>query len=120
MVPPAHQRGGAACPAGPAEMPGGTGHSIIERTLVAQGLESRIVLRVQNFLALPSIVAASELIAIVPYSAVSQISPKNAVRLLPLPVEIPSFDVRQCWHERYHDDPGHRWLRQQFAELFGA
>ncbi len=101
-------------------MPGGTGHSIIERTLVAQGLESRIVLRVQNFLALPSIVAASELIAIVPYSAVSQISPKNAVRLLPLPVEIPSFDVRQCWHERYHDDPGHRWLRQQFAELFGA
>lgn len=99
--------------------PGGTGHGIIERTLVALGLESRIALRVQNFLVLPSIVAASELLAIVPHSVGSQISPKDAVKLLPLPVDIPAFDIRQCWHERYHDDPGHRWLRQQFAELFG-
>jgi DNA-binding transcriptional LysR family regulator len=92
-------------------MPGGTGHGIIERTLVAHGLEDRIALRVQNFLVLPSIVAASELIAIVPHSVGSQISPQDAVKLLPLPVDIPAFDVRQCWHERYHDDPGHRWLR---------
>lgn len=101
-------------------MPGGTGHGIIERTLVAHGLESRIALRVQNFLVLPSIVAASDLIAIVPHSVGSQISPKDAVKLLPLPVDIPAFDIRQCWHERYHDDPGHRWLRQQFMELFSA
>jgi DNA-binding transcriptional LysR family regulator len=100
-------------------MPGGTGHGIIERTLVAHGLESRIALRVQNFLVLPSIVAASDLIAIVPHSVGSQISPQDAVKLLALPVDIPAFDVRQCWHERYHDDPGHRWLRQQFMELFG-
>ena len=100
-------------------MPGGTGHGIIERTLVAHGLESRIALRVQNFLVLPSIVAASDLIAIVPHSVGSQISPQDAVKLLPLPVDIPAFDVRQCWHERFHDDPGHRWLRQQFMELFG-
>ena len=99
-------------------MPGGTGHGIIERTLVAHGLESRIALRVQNFLVLPSIVATSDLIAIVPHSVGSQISPQDAVKLLPVPVAIPDFDVRQCWHERYHDDPGHRWLRQQFAELF--
>lgn len=101
-------------------MPGGTGHGIIERTLVAHGLESRIALRVQNFLVLPSIVAASELIAIVPHSVGSQISPQDAVKLMPVPVAIPAFDVRQCWHERYHDDPGHRWLRQQFVELFRA
>ncbi|MBN8477255.1 LysR family transcriptional regulator [Sulfuritalea sp.] len=101
-------------------MPGGTGHGIIERTLVDHGLESRIALRVQNFLVLPSIVAASDLIAIVPHSVGSQISPRDAVKLLPLPVDIPAFDIRQCWHERYHDDPGHRWLRQQFMELFSA
>ena len=100
-------------------MPGGTGHGIIERTLVAHGLESRIALRVQNFLVLPSIVAASDLIAIVPHSVGSQISPQDAVKLLALPVDIPAFDVRQCWHERYHDDPRHRWRRQQFMELFG-
>ena len=30
------------------------------------------------------------------------------------------FDIRQCWHERMHDDAGHRWLRRRIAELFAA
>jgi hypothetical protein len=37
-----------------------------------------------------------------------QISPQIAVKVLPLPINIPAFDVRHCWHERYHDDPVHR------------
>lgn len=98
--------------------PGGTGHDIIERALIDHGLEDRIVLRVQNFLVLPSIVAASDLVAIVPRSVGSQISRLEHVKLLPLPLPIPEFDIRQCWHERYHGDPANRWLRQQFAELF--
>jgi DNA-binding transcriptional LysR family regulator len=101
-------------------MPGGTGHGIIERTLVAHGLESRIALRVQNFLVLPSIVAASDLIAIVPHSVGSQISPTGCGQAAAAAGGHPAFDIRQCWHERYHDDPGHRWLRQQFMELFGV
>ncbi len=50
---------------------------------------------------------------------VRQISPQIAVKLLPRPVGIRAFDVRQYRHERCHDDPVHRWLRQQFAELIG-
>ena len=98
--------------------PGGWGHGIIERTLVDHRLEHRIALRLQNFLVLASIVAASDLVAIVPHSVGSQLSRDLDVRLLPLPIPIPAFDVRQCWQERFHDDAGHRWLRQQFAELF--
>ena len=100
--------------------PAGTGHGVIERTLVAHGLEDRIVLRVQNFLVLPSIVATTDLVALVPHSVGSQLSRHNDVRLLPVPIPIPSFDVKQCWHERFHEDPGNRWLRQQFADLFRA
>ena len=98
--------------------PAGTGHDIIERALVKHGLEERIVLRVQNFLVLPSIIAATDLIALVPHSVGSQLSRQNDVRLLPVPIAIPAFDVKQCWHERFHDDAGNRWLRRQFAELF--
>ncbi len=98
--------------------PAGTGHGIIERALIEHGLESRIVLRVQNFLVLPSIVATTDLIALVPHSVGSQLSRHNDIKLLPVPIPIPAFDVKQCWHERFHADAGNRWLRQQFASLF--
>lgn len=98
--------------------PAGTGHGIIERSLVEHGLEHRIALRVQNFLVLPGIVAATDLIALVPHSVGSQLWRKNDVKLLPVPISIPAFDVKQCWHQRFHDDAGNRWLRRQFAELF--
>lgn len=98
--------------------PGGWGHGIIERTLVEHGLEQRITLRMQNFLVLASIVASTDMVAIVPHSVGSQLSQHNDVKLLPLPIPIPAFDIKQCWQERFHDDRGNRWLRQQFAELF--
>ncbi|MCX7167331.1 MAG: LysR family transcriptional regulator [Rhodocyclales bacterium] len=100
--------------------PGGWGHGIIERTLVEHGLEQRITLRMQNFLVLASIVATTDMVAIVPHSVGSQLSQHNDVKLLPLPIAIPAFDIKQCWQERFHDDKGNRWLRQQFAELFSA
>jgi DNA-binding transcriptional LysR family regulator len=100
--------------------PAGTGHGVIERKLMEHGLENRIVLRVQNFLVLPSIVATTNLIALVPHSVGSQLSRNNDIKLLPVPISIPAFDVKQCWHERFHDDEGNRWLREQFAELFAV
>jgi len=99
-------------------MPAGTGHGVILRTLMEHGLEDRIVLQVQNFLVLPNIVATTDLLAIVPHSVGSQLSRHIDVKLLPLPIPIPPFVIKQCWHERFYDDAGNRWLRQQFAELF--
>ncbi len=92
---------------------------MIERKLIEHGLEARITLRMQNFLVLASIVATTDMVAIVPHSVGSQLSQHNDVKLLPLPITIPPFDVKQCWQERFHDDRGNRWLRQQFMELFG-
>ncbi|MDP3512958.1 MAG: LysR family transcriptional regulator [Sulfuritalea sp.] len=100
--------------------PGGWGHGIIERALIEHGLEQRIVLRMQNFLVLASIVATTDMVAIVPHSVGSQLSQHNDVRLLSLPIAIPAFDIKQCWQERFHDDRGNRWLRQQFVDLFRA
>ncbi|MCW5771297.1 MAG: hypothetical protein KIT16_06645 [Rhodospirillaceae bacterium] len=38
--------------------------------------------------------------------------------VLPLPVDIPKFQVKQHWHERFHQDPGNRWLRGEVVALF--
>jgi DNA-binding transcriptional LysR family regulator len=101
-------------------LPAGTGHSVVLRALMEHGLDHRIVLQVQNFLVLPNIIATTDLLAIVPHSVGSQLSRYNDIKLLPVPITIPTFDIKQCWHERFHDDAGIRWLRQQFAELFAS
>ncbi|RTL54203.1 MAG: LysR family transcriptional regulator [Rhodocyclaceae bacterium] len=99
-------------------LPFGTGHGIVEQTLLKMGLQDRIMLRVQNFLVLPAIVASTDLMAIVPHSVASQLSADHALRLVKPPIQLPEFDVKQCWHERYHSDPGNQWLRGQLADLF--
>jgi DNA-binding transcriptional LysR family regulator len=98
--------------------PHGTGHSVLEQSLLKLGLQERIVLRVQNFLVLPAIVTQTDLVAMVPRSAANQLSSAYALRLMPLPIALPEFVIRQCWHERFHTDAGNQWLRQQMAQLF--
>jgi hypothetical protein len=44
---------------------------------------------------------------------------QEAIKLLDPPVALPSYDVKQHWHERFHADPGNFWLRTTFVELFG-
>ncbi len=39
--------------------------------------------------------------------------------MLELPIEIPKFNIAQYWHDRFHTDPGNRWLRGVFARLYG-
>jgi hypothetical protein len=31
---------------------------------------------------------------------------------------LPGFEVKQYWHERFHNDPGNQWLRHTIASLF--
>jgi hypothetical protein len=50
---------------------------------------------------------ATELPAIVSYRYGAAMAGSENVRMLPVPVELPSFQLRQHWHERYHGDaPG--------------
>ena len=98
--------------------PHGTGHSVLEQSLLKLGLQERIVLRVQNFLVLPAIVIQTDLVAMVPRSAANQLASAYALKLMPLPIVLPEFVVKQCWHERFHTDAGNQWLRSQIAQIF--
>lgn len=97
----------------------GTGHAIVDKVLVAEGVERRVALRLPSFLGAARIVAQTELLAIVPHRYGAAMADSEDVRMLPVPVELPSFQVKQHWHERYHADASNRWLRQVFARLFG-
>ena len=78
------------------------------------------MLRVPSFLGVARIVAQTELLVIVPRLLGDTLASQEPVQLLEPPVVLPSYKVKQHWHERFHADAGNVWLRRTMAELFAA
>ena len=66
------------------------------------------------------IVAHTELIVTVPRVLGEVLATQEPVRLLELPFALPSYAVKQHWHERFHAEPGNGWLRRTVAQLSGG
>jgi DNA-binding transcriptional LysR family regulator len=95
----------------------GTGHAIVDKVLGQQGYERKIVLKVSSFLGVARLVARTELLVIVPRRLGEALAQQERVRALDPPVSLPTFAVKQHWHERFHADAGNAWLRKTLAEL---
>ena len=96
----------------------GTGHSIVEKVLARKNVRRRVALEVPSFLGVARIVAQTELLVIVPRLLGETLATQEPVQILPPPVALPTYRVKQHWHERFHADSGSRWLRATTSELF--
>jgi DNA-binding transcriptional LysR family regulator len=96
----------------------GTGHYVVAQALARLRPAPRIGLRVPQFLALPLIVGAGDMLATVPLPLAYELRRAANVKLLAHPLRLPRIEIRQFWHERYHDDPANRWLRETVVRLF--
>ena len=96
----------------------GTGHSIIEKVFAKHGIKRDVALRLPSFLGVARIVAQTELLVIVPRRLGDMLALQENVAVLDPPVKLPSYSVKQHWHERFHADPANVWLRRTLSELF--
>lgn len=96
----------------------GTGQQLLEATVKEQGVERSVVLKLPGFLGLPAIVSTTDLIATLPRHIGETLARVAGLQVLPCPVPIPGFTVKQHWHARYHHDPANVWLRSVCADLF--
>ncbi len=96
----------------------GTGQQLIERAFARQSLTRNVALELPGFLGLTAILASSDLVATLPRHIGSTLAQAADLRVLPCPVAIDGFTVKQYWHTRYHHDAGNRWLRELCASLF--
>jgi DNA-binding transcriptional LysR family regulator len=96
----------------------GTGHAIVDKVLAQQGIDRRVVLRLVSFLGVARIVAQTELLVLVPRLLGETLALQERVQVLDPPVPLPTYGVKQHWHERFHADAANIWLRNTFAELF--
>jgi DNA-binding transcriptional LysR family regulator len=89
----------------------------VEKALAALGLELDVKVIVPSFPAVLAVVAASDLIGLVPRSFCA--SPlASGIETFALPVTTPEIVISQIWHPRLDADVGHRWLRGVIFSAF--
>jgi DNA-binding transcriptional LysR family regulator len=96
----------------------GKSHELFEETLAAQGLTRRVALSIPHFLAIPLVVAESDLIVTVPYAIGASFAKMANLKMLRPPIQVGQPEVKQHWHARFHHDQVNRWIRGVVAELF--
>lgn len=75
---------------------------------------------IPGFLGLGAIVSNTDLLATLPRHIGVKLAATHGLAVHACPVALPGFTVKQHWHARFHQDPGHQWLRGLCAALFTA
>ena len=97
----------------------GTGHeAAVARAVARHRLHRRVALTIPHFMALPAIIAQTDLIVTVPRRLAQTFASFPNVTLMEAPIRIPSFDIKQHWHKRYHHDDANKWMRRLLGDLF--
>lgn len=86
-----------------------------DKVLAETGRSRRVVFSVPSFLLAPTIVASSDLVALVPLRLAAL--HKDLVDQIDPPFQSPSFAVDLLWHPRRQNDPAHVWLRSRVARI---
>lgn len=86
-----------------------------DAALAQLGRDRRVALSVPSFLVLKEILAVDDLIAFAPSRLID--SSETGIRQIRAPVKIPGFSVVAAWHNRTHQDPALRWVRERLARL---
>jgi DNA-binding transcriptional LysR family regulator len=81
---------------------------------------SNILLRVPSFIAAAIVAAQSDGVATLPANLAYNLAGPLDLAVFKTPVALPRIEIAQFWHERFHRDPAHRWIRAITFELFSG
>jgi DNA-binding transcriptional LysR family regulator len=90
----------------------------VDQAFAVADVPRRVAVRAAHSMGMTSIVSSTDLLVIVPGRLAAACRELADVNILALPIEVPKFQIKLHWHERFHHDPGNRWLRGLVAELF--
>ena len=91
---------------------GGGFQAATDKVLAAKGMARRVALSVPHFTFVMSVLANSDLVAMLPARLVRN---TGVLRVVEAPLDVPGYEMTMLWHERSHRDPAHRWLREYIA-----
>ena len=94
-----------------------TAYTPAVQQLRALGVEPRLELVTESFLALPFVVAGTDRIALIQRRLATLLADAAGVRVLECPWDVVPLKQSLWWHPIYRADPGHRWLRGLVAQV---
>lgn len=77
----------------------------------------RIAFMVQDFVVVPQMIAATDLVATVPERFARRVTDKFSLQMLKPPFNLPDICISAYWHERTHTMPVHQWFRKMLADV---
>ena len=97
----------------------GCSNGEIDRLLRDEGLQRRIAVSVPHWRTAPSMISNTDLILTVATRTLDNALLDEELVSLSPPLLIPPFPFVQIWHNRFGEDPAHRWLREQVRQVVG-
>lgn len=87
----------------------------VDHALTELGLSRRVVLSVHSYTLAPLITTLSDLLVTLPHGLLEHHG--DRLDLFEPPIALDPFSLVVLWHDRTHDDPANRWVRER---LFAA
>jgi DNA-binding transcriptional LysR family regulator len=97
---------------------GHAAHRTAHRVLASMIAPANVMLRVPSFIAGAIVAAETDGVATLPANLAQRLAGPLGLVAFETPVPLPSIEIAQFWHERFHRDAGHKWLRNLTFELF--
>jgi DNA-binding transcriptional LysR family regulator len=88
-----------------------------EETLDEHAVVRNVEATATTFTTMPFMLAGTRLVTVLPERLASRVATAADIVLLESTVDLPPLRQSAVWHSRRDDDPGHRWLRDQLAEV---
>jgi DNA-binding transcriptional LysR family regulator len=94
--------------------PWGMEGGFVDDALARRGLRRNVAVAVPHAMVAPHVVASSDLLLTVAERIARVLAPPLGLVVLPPPPELglTGFTLSMLWHERTHDDPARRWVRE--------
>jgi DNA-binding transcriptional LysR family regulator len=99
--------------------PRGSEGGIVDDALARLGLSRRVTVAVPHFLIAPHMVASSDLVLTLAGRIATTLAEPLGLLVVPAPSELAleGFTMSLVWHERTHEDPGIKWVRDLFVDV---
>ena len=89
---------------------------LVDNILAGHGLRRRLQATTPHFLSAVSVVAESDLIAVVPAGLAARFRKSLGLQIRKVPVLLPTFHMRLLWYEPNSADPAQQWLRSEIVQ----
>ncbi|XBS69773.1 LysR family transcriptional regulator [Acerihabitans sp. KWT182] len=97
--------------------PEGDRYGLVDQALAQMGKQRALALTLPQMLAVPTIIAQTDMTATVMKQVVLHSSAQQDLLMFTPPVVLPSIEFHLIWHRRSDPHPAQQWLRELIASL---